>query len=346
VSLFAGTTVQGCEVNFRAVCALGWELHTHFNELREICDALPQTFDVIYWIDEIEGLLAPLGFSASDAATWPQSVAVAIHSLAQRPKFARAQFSPIKSFLKGLISGMTGPQAQDPALQFVEFNRRGFTLAEQMINDPQWSTKLVQQRWRQPAPHACVFRADKRGNFQPVTMGADGIDLRVNTKQFDIKNALLFYMTLEFQMMHEYISHVLPVWNSGNPLEEEFLLAVMSLYYRDCGPNDGHAFLVQEADDRRADAYRHGRQFIKYEVARAVMEQRLSQILLELAVLDDNQMEIAKKRKLLALLKKLPLKKTPLEEDAHVRTSVDHWLRTEGPLGLTERLSGVLDRNI
>jgi hypothetical protein len=33
----------------------------------------------------------------------------------------------------------------------------------------------------------------------------------------------LFYLTLEFQMMHEYISHLLPAWNSGNALEEEFL---------------------------------------------------------------------------------------------------------------------------
>jgi hypothetical protein len=176
-------------------------------------------------------------------------------------------------------------------------------------------------------------------------MGKAGIELRVNTAQFIVENSLLFYTTLEFQMMHEYISHALPVWNSGNPLEEEFLLAMMFLYYRECGPNDGHAFLVEVADERRADSHRNGRRLIRTELAPS-REQRLSQLLLELAVLDDDEMEVAKKRKLLALLKKVPFRKAPPEEDAHVRASVDHWIRTEGPLTLMDRLSDVFDEGI
>lgn len=40
-------------------------------------------------------------------------------------------------------------------------------------------------------------------------MDKSQIELRVNTNSFVTRNSLHSYLTLEFQMMHEYISHLL-----------------------------------------------------------------------------------------------------------------------------------------
>ncbi len=334
-SLFPGDPrVDGSEIKFRAVCALGCELLGHFAELRSICDVLPDGLDAVHWIDHIEGGAID-DFTARDAGNWPSTVSSALSYLTTKAKVK--SFPALVAFFQKLAGCVTGAKALDPASQLSALNVRGFTLAAQMIADPDWSTDLVRSRWNRPCAHGWEFRADTAGNFQPVTaMDKKLIELRVNTGKFDLKNSLLFYLTLEFQMMHEYISHLLPVWNSGNALEEEFLLAMMFLYYRERGPRNGLVSLVREADERRADRHRPVRQFIKDELAPG-QEQRLTQLLLELAVLEESEMKAAEKRHLLALLKK-----APLQEDAQLRRSIQSWILEENALGLYQRLRTAL----
>jgi hypothetical protein len=137
-------------------------------------------------------------------------------------------------------------------------------------------------------------------------------------------------LTLEFQMMHEYISHVLPLWNSQNPLEEEFLLAVMFLYYRARGSRDGLVSLVREADQRMPGRHRVTRQFIKDELA-PLQEERLTELLLELAVLREDEMSAAEKLQFLALLKKVPYRGDLKEE-------IKSWMQTLSVPALYQQL--------
>ena len=330
-SLFPGRErVEGSEIKFRAVCALGWAIYEHFAELRLIANNLPHGLDVLHWIDFIEGGSIDQ-FTANDAGGWPQSVSDALLYLTTKAKVKR--FPQLVAFFKQLAAEVVTPKALDPVSQLSEINSRGFELACRLINDPHWSTNWVGEKWSRPAPQKWSFCEDTVGNFQPVTtIAKDEIQLRVNTANFDLKNALLFYLTLEFQMMHEYVSHLLPVWNSGNALEEEFLLAIMFLYYRERGPRNGLVSLVREAEERRNDSHRGVRQFIRDELA-PTQEQKLSQLLLELAVLDDEQMKPAEKRHLLALLKKIPL-----QEDAQLRAAIGSWIAQGEPVTLYGRL--------
>ena len=307
-SLFPGQPrVEGSEIKFRAVCALGWAIRERFAELRSIGDNLPPPLDALHWLDYIEaGAIDE--FNASHAATWPQMVSDALRTLTK--KAAVESFPTLVKFLEQLAGDVTATKALDPISQLSDLNLRGSELASQMIEDPEWSTGVVAGKWNGREAHPCGFREDRVGNFQPVTT-KDRIEFHVNIGKFEVKNALLFYLTLEFQMMHEYISHLLPVWNSGNALEEEFLLAVMFLYYRERGPRNGLVSLVLEADERRADSHRGARRLIKDELA-PLQERRLTQLLLELAVLDEEGMIAAEKRHLLALLKKVPFQEEAL----------------------------------
>jgi hypothetical protein len=330
-SLFPGRErVEGSEVKFRAVCALGWAIHEHLAELRAIANDLPNGLDVVHWIDFIEARAID-EFTAKHAESWPERVSAALRGLTTKAEVE--SFPKLVELIEQLAKEVTTPKAQDPVFQLAEFNSRGFTLANQLIGDPDWSTDRVREKWNRPEAQKWSFCEDTAGNFQPVTtMQKDEIQLRVNSGDFAVKNALLFYLTLEFQMMHEYISHLLPVWNSGNALEEEFLLAVMFLYYRERGPRNGLVSLVREAEERRADRHRNVRQFIRDELAPG-QEERLCQLLLELAVLDEEQMIRAEKRHLLALLKKVPL-----QEDDQLRAATRSWIAQDGPVALYGRL--------
>ena len=337
-SLFPGRErVEGSEIKFRAVCALGWAIHEHLAELRSVADELPIGLDVLHWIDFIEAEAIDK-FTAKHAESWPQRVSADLLALTKKSEVE--SFPKLVTFLEELAQHVTEPTALDPDAQLSEFNLRGFTLASQLVGDADWSTDRVREQWNRPAAQKWSWREDTAGNFQPVTtIQKDEIQLRVNSGDFTVKNALLFYLTLEFQMMHEYISHLLPVWNSGNALEEEFLLAVMFLYYRERGPRNGLVSLVREAEERRADRHRNVRQFIRDELAPG-QEERLSQLLLELAVLDEEEMIRAEKRHLLALLKRVPL-----VEDAGLRAAIQSWIAQDGPVTLYGRLQTALGRS-
>ena len=242
--------VEGPEIRFRATCALGWSLLERLPELRSISDSLE-----VHWLDwilriEIEVRRVLEQFTSKHAGDWPEHITNALRFLAEQPDVR--SFNSIAAFLKQVGEDVKHPDALDPALQLSCFNKRGFDLASRMFSSREWSTDFVRDRWRLGRPAAWSFRADECGSFQPVTSSSnDQIQLRVDTRTFDLKNAVVSYLTLDFQMMHEYVSHFLPVWHSGNTLEEEYLLATTFLFYRaERRPRDGiHVGIVPEPVD-------------------------------------------------------------------------------------------------
>lgn len=320
--------IDGSEIRFRAVCALGWALGRRFGELRAICDSLDPSLDAFYWIDRIEAAIGR--FSSRDAKAWPADLSRALRTLAIEPEVR--PIAEVVRFLRSLAADVRQPEALDPVAQFAALSSRGLNLAAQFIADPDWPASPGPE-WNAKSPAVCVFVEVQEGNFQPATVREENrIDVRVNTAAFELKNALLFYLTLEFQMMHEYVSHFLPVWNSGNAFEEEFLLAAMFLYYRDNGPRGGLVSLVHEADERRADRHYKRRRFIQDELAPG-QERELSRLLITLALLDEAAMKKEEKRHLLALLRK-----APLEEDPALRKAIRSWIAAGDPPALYAKL--------
>ncbi len=225
--------------------------------------------------------------------------------------------------MTALADDIALPASRDPTAQIDFFNESGRKLAAELIHDTRWSVAAVSDTWHVHKAHPWGFRGDKSGNFQPVTVPSrDSLEIRVNIVGFDLTNSLMYYLTLEFQMMHEYIFHVLPVWNSGNTLEEEYLLAVMFLWYRsERKPLDGiHSLLVRNADERRKDPHRDRRIAIWEGLALLTGQEPLTQLLLELAVTQEKAMSIALKRRLLSLLNRLPV------NDEDLQRSITKWL--------------------
>ncbi len=314
---------------------MGWAIRKNYQLLRSIADELPLELNVLFWIDYIESNAIDK-FAKRDALTWSIQVASALsyHS----GKSVVAAHPPVSNFLKLLASEVTQPGALDPASQFTDFNVRGFQLAQQLIQDSDWSTSRVRDSWQNQQQANLLFVKARNGNFWPATASTRNcIEINVNTANFDSKNALIYYLTLDFQFMHEYVSHCLPRWNSGNPLEEEFLLGVMFLYYRGRCETGGFISLVCEADQLRRDSHRLVRNFIKDELALG-QEERLCQVLLELAVMDDAQMPMADKRHLLALLKRTTAQAEPL------RSTMRHWIKTESISEIYAKLKTVLGK--
>lgn len=324
--------IDGSEVKFRAVCALGWSLLDLLPELRSLCDDLDEHW--LDWVERIEqDALKPFeNATQREAQTWPRDLENAIAFLSDQPLLR--PFPSLAELIGRLGHLVSQREAQDPVLQLQRFNERGFALATQMVQSSLWSTDAARRRWKLTEPAASELSSDTHGHFRPVT--DDGrIQLRVNTAAFSLRNALLSYLTLEFQMMHEYVSHFLPAWNSGGTLEEEYLLAAMFLFYRaERKPRDGiHGFLVDEMDRRRTDRHRARRQVILTNLAPLVGEQRLTQLLLDLASLEEQQMSGAEKRRMLALLGRVPA------QDSSVETALERSLREDSLQDVFEQLS-------
>jgi hypothetical protein len=300
--------VEGAEVRFRATCGLGWVLLGQLPALR----ARTRTSGSrhwSYWVDFLDrNVIGSYNATTREATTWPADLIRTLAHLQELPEVR--PLTNIVEFLQILGKDLPGTEAVDPRSQLHHFNSRGFQLARQMIQDPLWSTPMVRERWTLTAPLPWSFEESTMGNFQPVTANTqDRLELRVNARSYDQQTALLFYLTLEYQMMHEYISHVLPKWNSGNTLEECYLLAVMRLFYRsDRAHGDGIvAYLVRHADERRNDAHRARRLEIEDVLAPELGEANLSKRLLELAVLSEDELAASEKRRFLANLDQLPV---------------------------------------
>lgn len=321
----------GGEISFWAVSALGGAIWKRYAEFRAICFGLPPGIDdPICWIDKLNATLLPK-FVSSHAKDWQTRLAKRMRALASEEDAHPA----MAGFITRLAEDIEIAMPEDARKLAQETNRRGWELATAMARDTDWSSGVVAERFDVPSPRPLRMTTQSTGNFQLVTTsGKSSIELRINPGDFDPRNALLYYLTLDFQMMHEYVSHLLPVWNSGSALEEEYLLAIMTLYFRDKGAGEGRSLLAAAAEERRKDPYRPARERIKYELAPG-HEEDLSRLLLRLAVQSDDEMKLADKRNLLALLRCVPrLKGNDL-------ASVWRWIREENCQTVHARLTAM-----
>ena len=176
------------------MCAVGWALYWRLQELRSICDEEENSaYQWLHWIDVIEGLI-PTTFTSYNVQTWPGFVCQRLRNHAREPDISR--LPRIAQFLNDLANDIALPDSLDPPAQIDFFNEAGWKLAVQMINDSTWSVPAAHSAWSVGNPHPWSFVGDNAGNFQPVTAPTrDAIEIRVNTRKFDVTNSLLYYIS-------------------------------------------------------------------------------------------------------------------------------------------------------
>ena len=217
---------------------------------------------------------------------------VSRHPLRKRPGASQ--------FLLNLAPQVTEERGLDPISQLQELHELGFDLASKMIADLEWSSRRATARWGngQKRPVRCIAE-NLSGTFLPETTDRE-ILFKVRQNTFEFKNALLEYLKIDYEFMHEYVSHVLPVWKSaGGRLEEELLLVCMNRYYW-AGDRYHNRELVDIAEEYSKDGHKEARRRLK-GVELAIGPRRLSQIMVEIAVTPEADLEKSEKDEFLAV---------------------------------------------
>jgi hypothetical protein len=182
------------------------------------------------------------------------------------------------------------------------------------------------------------------GAFRPLTQLAHDIgasegrfELQVESscKTFRREGALSLFLTLDFQFLHEYISHVLPVWASdSNVFEEVYLFAITYLFNQiQRSPHSIiNSSLVVLADQVRNDRNYRRRRLRVENLGDWVGAHHLSRFLLDVAMMEDPEMTPPQKKQLLTLLSKLPHVNEALQKE------IEEWIRTLSPADVHHRL--------
>lgn len=315
-SLFRPTSdAQGPEIKFRAVCALGWAWHNCLSDFRLTCERRNRRkIEWMQWFSFIEAeMLTTINqFSSRNLNTWPTEICDKLLRIKSEPKF---DDSPsVAAFVHTLADLICSPEALNPVSQFGYFNRRGFDLATEMIFAPEWSTPLVQSYWELKEPLPCRLAESIKGKFQPITFRDDEfakaayIEIRINTNSDLLPISLPAYLALEFQMMHEYISHVLPNWESGGILEHCFLMPIMEKYFRSRHQDGTVGYFIDQLEKECLnDGDYLGRYNVRNHISYILGDRVLSRVLLELAVLPEDTMPKDRKIAFLDMLYSLPV---------------------------------------
>jgi hypothetical protein len=320
----APTQENGSRIHFRAVCGVGWVLSRHLSELREICDRQAKGMDYLGWIDLISKKLLetyPTAYAVSTVwiGDMQQELATLAHGASGREE------PEVQAFLNRISQELSDPHASDLQFQLDTFNADAHRVAGEMLSNLKWSTPAVKELWEKTISLFAVYISHEHGahSFYPVTeKSSQRIKLVVEPSAFDPTHALLSYLTLEFQFLHEYVSHALPVWI--NATQEEVLLLAATYEFYPCSlPSDGiRSFLADTLRQRRIDEFSVARNRASNFAAQMGREQ-FSRFLLSLSITDNEQLSKAEKSNLAAKIKMLPLANASLQRqcDVHLQAA-------------------------
>jgi hypothetical protein len=290
-------TIEGAEVLFRAYSAVAWALRPRFVDIRNACDAEGDEISWQWVVREIEkALFSHYPATTREADCWVDDMRARLKVLASGPVFR--DLPRLISIVTELVDAIAQPEALDVPAQIAQLSRDGHALAGQLMALPEWASDLVRARWSVcPVLNVTpVLRSGERiRSIRPVTRLAQDrqrpegtIELQVESSpaEFAREGTLFTFLTLDFQFLHEYLSHVLPVWISASArLEEVFLYAVAHLFNRDMrAPRDGiQPFLVILADEQRVDTqYRDSRRGVEVNLATALGAPELGLVIIQI----------------------------------------------------------------
>ena len=111
------------------------------------------------------------------------------------------------------------------------------------------------------------------------------------------------HLTLHFQLVHEYVSHVFPIFK-GVSLSEEFLKVVLFDFYPHHGAQDGIDACLADMLDRAQPDEHAGARLTLRNVSAVIGREAFSRLLLWIASTPDKKFSDARKRSLLRQLGK------------------------------------------
>jgi hypothetical protein len=315
------TKEDGSRIHFRAVCGVGWVLSRHLSELRDICDRQSTGREYLVWIELLSKELLE-GYHPTYAASdvWIGDIKARLTALTSGPE-GRGE-PAVQEFLNRIFEELSSPEAGDLQHQLDRFNEDAYRVAGEMLTSQSWSTLSVSKRWSTiPQFKVSIDYEKGAGSFYPVTdQGGQQILLKVEPFAFDSRLSLLSYLTLEFQLLHEYVSHALPVWIDAN-LEEVLLLAATYRFYAHSHPKDGiRSFLAETLRELRRDEFSVPRNRV-INFASQMGQEQFSRFMLSLSITDNQDVSQAEKSNLTAKMKTLPLSDSSLQKkcDVHLQ---------------------------
>ena len=314
------TKEDGSRIHFRAVCGVGWVLYRHLSELRDICDSQVTGREYLVWIELLSKELEDYKPTYAASDVWIGDMQLKLAALSAGP--AGRDEPGVQAFLNRISQKLSDPEASDLQSQLDTFNTNAHKVAGEMLRSRKWSTACIRRLWATIPQFAVSIDYEKGArSFYPVTdKGGQRILLKVEPFAFDPTLALLSYLTLEFQFLHEYISHALPVWTDAT-LEEVHLLAATYRFYAHSHPKDGiRSFLADTLRDLRRDEFSVSRNRVS-NFASQMGQEQFSRFMLSLGVTDNQELSQAEKSNLSAKMKALPLSDSSLQKkcDIHLQ---------------------------
>ncbi len=314
------------EICFRAACALGWAIDQNFPQFWDMTEDHLKPWSMEGWIDFLAArVLGDLHASAPYGEEMPGRLAEHLKFLSG--DFAVRERAGGSEFLLEVASKITDPGACDPIAQVKALHDRGFELASRMVKDPKWSSQVAADGWGPNRKRSVrCLEENGTGTFIPQTLPTE-ILFRVQSR-CEVRSALLEYLILEFEFMHEYVSHVLPVWKSaGGRLEEELLMEAANRYYRSLDRHAHRPGLVKVWEPRSGSHHvaRRG----DNRILNVITPSRFSHLVVELAVTPEEEWMKAEKDKFLIQLVQYDwaAQHEPMLRTVSVR-ELNEWLST------------------
>jgi hypothetical protein len=245
--------VDASEIMFRAICGVGWNLLQNLAELRSLCEGKGALDGWPAWVDRVqEMVIERYQPSGGHPDIWITEIVPLVESITKG--------TPCRDHPE-IAAFLTNPDSHfnDIDYQLSALNTRAHEVAGEMLRDPVWSTTCVAARWDTIRPYKISYEFEAGAtSFRPITVQEKQqitIKVEQNFMDFDLEFALLSYLTLEFQLLHEYVSHALPIWNDTT-LDEVMLLSSTYDWYPRSTPADGiRSFLAHKSRSRNPDKF-------------------------------------------------------------------------------------------
>jgi hypothetical protein len=321
ISSITSSKKQPCraEILFRSLCAVGWSLQKHLQDLRSVCDqeGLKSWMDIIEDIN-IEAVQSyerqANSKEANHLTAWAQlKVEVLVQFYKNRADPASLELSRV---LQEIADDIVFADLSQLKKQFDEVNQRAYQLAQQYIES--YGGTHAKEHWKSCQLAPIEFeKMPSQQSFCPVT----SIDnnKKIIKIQFGAQGGyyLLSYLILEFQLFHEYISHIFPIWDNpekGRTFSEAYLFYLELYFYRQDTSKQINFLLVSEEEKYRLRYYseeqdrvwRSSREQIEYLCHRKwLTHERACFLLLELAAIDENIFSSINKHRFLAMLNQI-----------------------------------------
>ena len=238
---------------FRSYCATGWAVAHHLQDLRSATD-LPvsdSTAPPLPWRKVLENL----DLCAVNNQQWTvkdSTLITTIDSARQEVQGVGERYKAISSqvelgdVLLQISSDIKLKSCEELREEFQEVNRRSHHLAAKCIQ--RYGSDAAKVRWTQCDVASLSFTQRLEVKcFVPTSRPMKNeIDIHVGSPPFSLKS----YLTLEYQLFHEYLSHLFPLWDSASGLFSEGDMVALErwVYPKVAGP--GLHILVLNARER------------------------------------------------------------------------------------------------